>query len=87
MPLWRHGARDYGVAAYPEWGLPAITADDLRAWAARYFTRDNAVLWVAGDRVPAGLRLHLPAGTGSRSQPRRRRAAGHPGLLRGLRRA
>ncbi|MEU8661408.1 insulinase family protein [Actinoplanes philippinensis] len=62
MPLWRHGARDYGVSSYPEFGLPAITADELRAWAARYFTRDNAVLWIAGDHVPAGLRLPLPAG-------------------------
>ncbi|BEL05207.1 hypothetical protein Q0Z83_033980 [Actinoplanes sichuanensis] len=62
MPLWRHGARDYGVSSYPEFGLPAITADELRAWAARYFTRDNAVLWIAGDHVPAGLRLPLPGG-------------------------
>jgi zinc protease len=63
MGLWRHGARDYGMSSYPEWGLPAITADDLRAWVARYFTRDNAVLWVAGDGVPEGLRLELPAGS------------------------
>ncbi len=67
MPLWRHGARDYGVAGYPEWGLPAVTEDELRAWVARYFTRDNAVLWVAADRVPAGLRLDLP--TGVRQSP------------------
>ncbi|MET0415281.1 MAG: insulinase family protein [Actinoplanes sp.] len=62
MGLWRHGARDYGMTSYPEWGLPAITADDLRAWVARYFTRDNAVLWVAGDGIPPGLRLNLPGG-------------------------
>ncbi|WP_030436575.1 hypothetical protein [Actinoplanes subtropicus] len=63
-PLWRrrHGARDYGLAAYPEWGLPAITEDDLREWVGRWFTRENAVLWVAGDRIPAGLRLDLPSG-------------------------
>ena len=63
MWLWRHGARDYGMAAYPEWGLPAITEDDLRDWVRRWFTRENAVLWVAGDRMPAGLRLDLPSGT------------------------
>ncbi|MFF5291605.1 M16 family metallopeptidase [Paractinoplanes globisporus] len=62
MALWRHGARDYGTPAYPEWGLPAITEDELRAWVARYFTRENAVLWVAGDAVPAGLELDLPSG-------------------------
>ncbi len=63
MAIWRYGARGYGLAGYPEWGLPAITADDLRGWLATYFTRDNAVLWIAGDGVPAGLRLDLPAGT------------------------
>jgi zinc protease len=62
MGLWRHGARDYGLSSYPEWGLPAITEDDLREWVERYFTRENAVLWVAGDEVPAGLRLDLPSG-------------------------
>ncbi|MEV6597925.1 insulinase family protein [Actinoplanes sp. NPDC051346] len=63
LALWRHGARDHGVLAYPEWGLAAITPDDLRYWVARYFTRDNAVLWVAGDQVPVGIRLPLPGGT------------------------
>jgi hypothetical protein len=62
MALWRHGARDHGLISYPEWGLPMITPDDLRAWAARYFTRDNAVLWIAGDDVPRGLSLRLPGG-------------------------
>ena len=62
VPLWRHGARDHGLTSYPEFGLHAITEPDLRAWAARWFTRENAVLWIAGDRVPAGLRLALPSG-------------------------
>ncbi|WP_229073898.1 insulinase family protein [Actinoplanes sp. DH11] len=62
MPLWRHGARDYGVATYPEWGLGGITPDDLRAWVARYFTVENAALWIAGPGVPAGLDLKLPHG-------------------------
>ncbi len=62
MALWRHGARDHGLVSYPEWGLSMITPDDLRAWAARYFTRDNAVLWIAGRDVPAGLTLRLPGG-------------------------
>ncbi|MFI7552810.1 M16 family metallopeptidase [Micromonospora sediminimaris] len=63
IPLWRHGARDHGLSSYPEWGLGRLTAEDLRQWAARWFTRENAVLWIAGDRVPEGLRLDLPAGT------------------------
>ncbi|BCY05624.1 pitrilysin family protein [Actinoplanes sp. L3-i22] len=62
LALWRHGARDYGMPAYPEWGLTGLTPDDLRAWVAHWFTRENAVLWIAGAEVPAGLRLTLPAG-------------------------
>nr|WP_296065516.1 insulinase family protein [uncultured Actinoplanes sp.] len=62
LPMWRHGARDYGMPSYPEWGLPAITEQDLRAWVAHFFTRENAVLWVSGERVPEGLELDLPSG-------------------------
>jgi zinc protease len=59
--VWRHGAVGFGAAGYPEWGLELITADDVREWAATRFTRENAVLWIAGD-VPAGLELTLPSG-------------------------
>ncbi|WP_436971400.1 M16 family metallopeptidase [Micromonospora vinacea] len=62
MPLWRYGARDHGLVSFPQWGLHSLTAGDLREWAARYFTRDNAVLWFAGAELPAGLKLDLPAG-------------------------
>lgn len=62
LPLWRHGARDYGVVTYPEWGLSGITPDDLRAWVSHYFTVQNAALWIAGPAVPAGLDLRLPHG-------------------------
>jgi DNA-binding SARP family transcriptional activator/predicted Zn-dependent peptidase len=62
----RYGARGYGIAGFGELGLPAVTPDDLRAWASAYFTRDNAVLWFSGDEVPAGLDPQLPAG---RRQP------------------
>jgi predicted Zn-dependent peptidase len=69
MPLWRHGARDYGLISFPEWGLHALRPDDLRQWAAAWFTRENAMLWIAGDDVPAGLRLNLPPGS-RRAVPR-----------------
>ena len=60
---------------------PRSPPDDLRAWVARYFTRENAVLWVAGDAVPAGLqagpaRRHPAARAGAVVG-----AAGHAGLL------
>jgi predicted Zn-dependent peptidase len=60
--LWRYGARSYGLASYPEWGLAELTADDVRAWVARHFTRDNAVLWFGGT-PPTDLALNLPPGT------------------------
>jgi hypothetical protein len=62
IPLWRYGARDHGLVSFPEWGLNALIDEDVRSWAARFFTRENAVLWIAGDGVPAGLRLDLPDG-------------------------
>ncbi|MEV7460543.1 M16 family metallopeptidase [Streptomyces rubiginosohelvolus] len=66
LPLWRYGARGYGLVSYPEYGTLHLTADAVRDWAATWFTRDNAVLWITGDTVPEGLDLALPAG---RRQP------------------
>jgi zinc protease len=59
MPIWRHGARGYGLTAYPEFGLTGLTAGDLRAWANRYFVRGNAALWITGPHLPDDLRLDL----------------------------
>lgn len=67
LPMWRHGARGFGVVSYPEWALAGLTAEHVRDWIARYFTRDNAALWVAGEEVTEGLRLDLP--TGERQPP------------------
>ena len=61
MLLWRYGARGYGVSSYPEWGLGELTPDDLRAWIARYFTSNNAVLWFSGS-IPANLKVSLAPG-------------------------
>ncbi len=38
----RYGADTYGLAAYPEFGIGMLQADELRAWTERYFTRGNA---------------------------------------------
>jgi hypothetical protein len=62
MPLWRYGAQDFGLVSYPEWGLYRVTPEDVQRWAETWFTKQNAVLWVAGDDVPAGLRLRLRDG-------------------------
>ena len=61
LPLWRYGARGFGLLSYPEWGLGQLRVEELDAWVETWFTRENAVLWIAGDDVPSGLRLALPA--------------------------
>jgi len=61
LPIWRYGAVGYGTVGFPEWGLDALGPDDLRHWVGTRFTRENAVLWIAGE-VPPGLRLALPSG-------------------------
>jgi zinc protease len=43
-------------------GVHSIAPDELTAWAARYFTRGNPALWVAGERIPPSLSLRLPDG-------------------------
>ena len=30
IPLWRYGARGYGLASYPEFGVAQLRSDDLR---------------------------------------------------------
>ncbi|MFD7306999.1 hypothetical protein [Promicromonospora sp. NPDC059942] len=62
LRLNRHGARDHGLVGYGERGLDRITADEVRAWAATWFTRENAVAWITADAVPEGLDLTLPSG-------------------------
>ncbi|MEU6216514.1 insulinase family protein [Streptomyces sp. NPDC047022] len=62
LPLWRYGAQGYGLVSYPEWGVRSLRPDDVQQWAQTWFTQGNAVLWIAGERLPAGLMLKLPSG-------------------------
>lgn len=57
----RYGVRGMGIVGTPEHGLFRLSFEDVRDHAARWFTRDNAVLWVNGP-LPDGLRLPLPSG-------------------------
>ncbi|MFK0259342.1 hypothetical protein [Streptomyces sp. NPDC090445] len=57
----RYGAHDLGLACHQGAEYRALTPEMVRAHAAAYFTRANAVLMVAGT-VPPGLRLPLPDG-------------------------
>lgn len=62
MLVWRYGATGYGLSGYEEYGLDNHTPNELRRWAAQWFTRGNAVLWLLGGPPPAGLALDLPDG-------------------------
>jgi zinc protease len=57
----RYGARGHGTVALDEVGLPALSADDVTAWAARFFTRGNCALAIAGS-LPADFELDLADG-------------------------
>jgi predicted Zn-dependent peptidase len=57
----RYGLRGFGAAGGRELGLGWLGPEEVAAYAARYFTAGNAVLWFTGQ-PPAGLSPVLPAG-------------------------
>ncbi|WP_432493901.1 hypothetical protein [Kineococcus gypseus] len=57
----RYGCRGAGLLAYRDVGVARLGGDEVAAWAARWFTRGNAVLALSGP-VPGDLRLPLPPG-------------------------
>lgn len=59
--LERCGARGAGVAGLDVFGLRSLDDEGVLAWAARWFVRGNAALWLSGP-PPSGLRLDLPDG-------------------------
>lgn len=70
LAVWRWGVRGHGAEGTREWGVPLLDADALRAWSARFVSRQNAVLWFSGP-PPAGLEFHLPEGTHVPAPPAR----------------
>lgn len=62
MLSWRFGPTGVGLLGYEELGLRWLEVDQVQAWAAETFTRQNAVLWMSGP-PPAGLELRLPSGS------------------------
>jgi predicted Zn-dependent peptidase len=57
----RFGTRGNGLHRYREFGLLHVPPAWISGWAAQYFNRDNAVLWLSGP-PPSDLNLVLPAG-------------------------
>lgn len=62
MFSWRFGATGYGLMRFPGLGAKSATLEQLQAFSAQRFTRENAILWL-NSPVPKDLRLDLPAGT------------------------
>src|SRR3954454_8065950 len=58
LAAWRWGPTGHGLTGFDEVGLDGLTTQAVAAWSRRWFTRDNAVLWLSG-KVPAQLRLPL----------------------------
>ena len=52
----RLGPQGAGLLGWPEHGLRRLQADDVIAWSTKWFTAQNAVLWLSGP-VPPELRL------------------------------
>lgn len=57
--LWRWGTQGFGLGAYEEFGLAFLPAASISAWASRFLTAENGVLWTTGSLPPA---LELPHG-------------------------
>ena len=62
-PLWRlrFGPSGFGLTAYDEPGLHWLPPDEIEAWSAAMFTRENAAMWFSSE-PPADLELDLPSG-------------------------
>lgn len=58
----RYGPHGYGLTGYSQLGLANLTIEDLRAYAAKYFTRDNSAMYFSREPTSA-VRLSLPSGT------------------------
>ncbi|GAB3833377.1 insulinase family protein [Kribbella italica] len=71
----RYGARGAGLDWLDGPGPDGITAEQVNAFAQKWFTADNAVLQVTGP-VPADLKLPLPARAESASAEAARPQAG-----------
>lgn len=76
----RYGGRGLGLAGYGEPAMTALTADDVRLWAATRFVRGAAALWLSAP-PPEGLVLPLPDGPAPPRVPQPLRPITTPALL------
>lgn len=57
----RFGAQGFGLLDYAQWGLRAITAEQIGAWTRERFTKANCVVSFTGP-IPDDFSLDLPQG-------------------------
>jgi hypothetical protein len=58
----RFGADGLARGAFREFAIDTAEADEVLAWARRWFVQGNVAVWITTDRIPAGLDLRLPDG-------------------------
>jgi hypothetical protein len=72
----RFGPRGQGLSTFEPFGIDRASAEELRAWHARFFAFENAALWVVGD-MPTDIDFNLVEG-GERRPLSEAKALPHP---------
>lgn len=72
----RFGPRGQGLTTFEPFGIDRTTPEELRTWHARFFTAENAALWVVGN-IPTDLDFNLVEG-GERRPLAEAKALPHP---------
>lgn len=57
----RYGSVGHGLTGHDQYGLRRLTSEEVSAWTAERFTRENVALWLTGP-APGELELDLPGG-------------------------
>jgi predicted Zn-dependent peptidase len=76
----RFGSRGFGLLDELEYGLRRVQSDEVADWARRWFTRENAVLWLTAA-PPEGFDVPLPHGASQPLPPHVSRDLQLPALL------
>ena len=58
----RFGAAGYGLVHHAELGLDWVARDEVAAWAQKWFTAHNAVIWLTGEPPESLADFELPPG-------------------------
>jgi zinc protease len=57
----RYGTQQWGTAAWWEIAIPEVTVETIEEWQQRWFTRENAVIWMTAAPTPS-MKIDLHSG-------------------------